>query len=280
MKKSFLMLFIALNLNFAFSSSSTKPIVSVSIPPQEYFVRQIAGDTLQINIIIPAGTDEHNLDFQPATMQKLEKSDIYFTIGLEIERSFADKFKSNFKKLQIIDTGAGLRTLLAIHEHHAHSDKKDPHIWLDPILVKSQAEIIAQTLIATYPHNKDLYERNLATFKAELDVIHEQIATLLADKKGKKFIVYHPSWGYFATRYDLVQIPVEFEGKEPKPRDLQKLVDQAKKEQITTIFVQKGFPQNTAKSLAKELNAQIIEIDHLSGDWHNELLKSAKNLGL
>lgn len=279
MKKSFLMLFIALNLGFAFSSSSTKPIVSVSIPPQEYFVKQIAGDTLQINIIIPAGTDEHNLDFQPATMQKLEKSDIYFTIGLEIERGFADKFKSNFKKLQIIDTGAGLRTLFAIHEHHADSDKKDPHIWLDPILVKSQAEIIAQTLIATYPHNKALYEKNLATFKAELDVIHEQIVTLLADKKGKKFIVYHPSWGYFATRYDLVQIPVEFEGKEPKPRDLQKLVDQAKKEQITTIFVQKGFPQNTAKSLAKELNANIVEIDHLSADWHNELLKSAENLG-
>lgn len=300
-------LLIILNLGFASSLKDEKPLVSVSIPPQAYFVRQIAADSLKINVLIPSGTDEHNFDFKPSVMKELENSDIYFGIGLELEKVLINRFKNLAKNLHFVDTGARLRTRYYddVHSHHdddlhakkhshhdddLHADNShtkkhshrhdDPHIWLDPLLVKDQAELIASQLIATYPQNKALYEANLAKFKAELDALHAQISSLLAHKKGKKFIVYHPSWGYFAARYHLVQIPVEFEGKEPKPKDLQKLIRAAKKENIRTIFIQKGFPQAMAKNLAKELNANVVEINHLSEDWHNELLKSAKNLGL
>lgn len=297
-KRLLFALFIMLNLGFASSLKDEKPLVSVSIPPQAYFVRQIAADTLKINVLIPSGTDEHNFDFKPSVMKELENSDIYFGIGLELEKVVINRFKNLAKNLHFVDTGARLRTHhyddlhadnshTKKHSHHdddlhakKHSHHNDPHIWLDPLLVKDQAELIASQLIATYPQNKALYEANLAKFEAELDALHAQISSLLAHKKGKKFIVYHPSWGYFAARYHLVQIPVEFEGKEPKPKDLQKLIRTAKKENIRTIFIQKGFPQAMAKNLAKELNANVVEINHLSEDWHNELLKSAKNLGL
>lgn len=319
--KSLFLLFISLVFGFA------KPLVSVSIPPQKYFVEKIAANTLDINVIIPAGTDEHNFDFKPATMKKLEKSDIYFTIGLEFERVFADKFQSNFAHLQVIDTGKDLRNLVTSHEHsdkhsqnahksshdenaHAHlsgensqlNDKNshthnayehhthkhsnshethsenDPHIWLDPILVKIQASTIAKALIAKYPQNKTLYEANLAKFQAELDALNAEILALFEKSKNKKFIIYHPSLAYFAARYHLVQIPVEIEGKEPKTKDLQRLVSVAKKENIKTIFVQKGFSQNAAKSLAKELKASVVELNHLSNDYSKNLLEIAKKI--
>lgn len=288
-KRLLFALLIVLNLGFASSLKDEKPLVSVSIPPQAYFVRQIAADTLKVNVLIPSGTDEHNFDFKPSVMKELENSDIYFGIGLELEKVVINRFTNLAKNLHFVDTGASLRThSYDLHAHHHDDDlhekkrahNEDPHIWLDPLLVKIQAELIASKLIATYPQNKALYEANLAKFKAELDALNAQIASLLAHKKGKKFIVYHPSWGYFAARYHLVQIPVEFEGKEPKPKDLQKLIRTAKQEKIRTIFIQKGFPQAMAKNLAKELNANVVEINHLSEDWHNELLKSAKNLGL
>ncbi len=293
--KSLFLLFISLAFSFA------KPLVSVSIPPQKYFVEKIAANTLDINVIIPASTDEHNFDFKPATMKKLEKSDIYFTIGLEFERVFADKFQSNFANLQVIDTGKDLRNLKTLHEHskddhdehahgkderhtHKHSNshethsEKDPHIWLDPILVKIQASTIAKALIAKYPQNKALYEANLAQFQAELDALNAEISALFEKSKNKKFIIYHPSLAYFAARYHLVQIPVEIEGKEPKTKDLQRLVSVAKKENIKTIFVQKGFSQNAAKSLAKELKASIVELNHLSDDYSKNLLEIAKKI--
>lgn len=315
--KSIFLLAIGLVCGFA------KPLVSVSIPPQKYFVEKIAANTLDINVIIPASTDEHNFDFKPATMKKLEKSDIYFTIGLEFERVFADKFQSNFANLQVIDTGKDLRNLKTLHEHsenahksshdedahthlsgensqlndknsqahnayerytHEHSNshethsEKDPHIWLDPILVKIQASTIAKALIAKYPQNKALYEANLAKFQAELDALNAEISALFEKSKNKKFIIYHPSLAYFAARYHLVQIPVEIEGKEPKTKDLQRLVSVAKKENIKTIFVQKGFSQNAAKSLAKELKASVVELNHLSDDYSKNLLEIAKKI--
>lgn len=307
--KSIFLLAIGLVCGFA------KPLVSVSIPPQKYFVEKIAASTLDINVIIPAGTDEHNFDFKPATMKKLEKSDIYFTIGLEFERVFADKFQSNFANLQVIDTGKDLRNLETLHEHskddhdehhnhaghddhdhdeHAHGKDKhhahkhsnshethsenDPHIWLDPILVKIQASTIAKALIAKYPQNKALYEANLAQFQAELDALNAEISALFEKSKNKKFIIYHPSLAYFAARYHLVQIPVEIEGKEPKTKDLQRLVSVAKKENIKTIFVQKGFSQNAAKSIAKELKASIVELNHLSDNYSKNLLEIAKKI--
>ena len=315
--KSIFLLVIGLVCGFA------KPLVSVSIPPQKYFVEKIAASTLDINVIIPAGVDEHNFDFKPTTMKKLEKSDIYFTIGLEFERVFADKFQSNFANLQVIDTGKDLRNLKTLHEHsenahksshdedtHAHlsgensqlNDKNshthnayerhahkhsnshethsenDPHIWLDPILVKIQASTIAKALIAKYPQNKALYEANLAQFQAELDALNAEISALFEKSKNKKFIIYHPSLAYFAARYHLVQIPVEIEGKEPKTKDLQRLISVAKKENIKTIFVQKGFSQNAAKSLAKELKASVVELNHLSDDYSKNLLEIAKKI--
>lgn len=302
--KSIFLLAISLVCGFA------KPLVSVSIPPQKYFVEKIAASTLDINVIIPAGTDEHNFDFKPATMKKLEKSDIYFTIGLEFERVFADKFQSNFANLQVIDTGKDLRNLATSHthskdehdehhnhaghdehahgkdEHHTHEhsnshethSEKDPHIWLDPILVKIQASTIAKALIAKYPQNKALYEANLAQFQAELDALNAEISALFEKSKNKKFIIYHPSLAYFAARYHLVQIPVEIEGKEPKTKDLQRLMSVAKKENIKTIFVQKGFSQNAAKSLAKELKASVVELNHLSDDYNKNLLEIAKKI--
>ena len=292
--KSLFLLFISLVFGFS------KPLVSVSVPPQKHFVEKIAANTLDINVIIPAGADEHNFDFKPATMKKLEKSDIYFSIGLELERVFIDKFQSNFKNLQIIDTGKNLRNLKSSHthskdehdehahgkEHHAHKhsnphethSEKDPHIWLDPILVKTQAELIAKALIAKYPQNKALYEANLAKFQAELDALNAELSALLKKSKNKKFIIYHPSLAYFAARYHLVQIPVEIEGKEPKAKDLQRLVSIAKKEKIKTIFVQKGFAQNSAKSLAKELNARVVELNHLSENYAENLRQIAREL--
>lgn len=307
--KSLFLLFISLVFGFS------KPLVSVSIPPQKHFVEKIAANTLDINVIIPAGADEHNFDFKPATMKKLEKSDIYFSIGLELEQVFIDKFQSNFKNLQIIDTGKNLRNLKSFHthskdehdEHHNHAEhddhdhdehahgkdkhhthkhsnsheshsEKDPHIWLDPILVKTQAELIAKALIAKYPQHKALYEANLIKFQAELDALNAELSALFKGSKNKKFIIYHPSLAYFAARYHLVQIPVEIEGKEPKAKDLQRLISIAKKEKIKTIFVQKGFAQNAAKSLAKELNARVVELNHLSENYAKNLRQIAREL--
>ncbi|EGK7561692.1 zinc ABC transporter solute-binding protein [Campylobacter coli] len=262
-----------------------KPIISVSIPPQAFFVEKIAKDSVEINILIPPNSDEHTMEFKPQALKKLEQSKIYFLADLELEKILGEKFKSVLKNVKIVNINEGIHLLEGGHNHdhdghHAEEEHDDPHVWLDPVLVKKLAQNITQALVQSFPNNKEFYEANLANFSKELDQMDAQIAEKLKNIKRNEFIVYHPSWAYLAKRYSLVQIPVEIDGKEPKSKDLQNLIKLAKEKDIRVIFVQPGFPENSAKVLAKELNAQIVSINHLARNWDEELLKSIQTLSL
>lgn len=269
-------LLLLLSCVFAFS----KPIVSVSIPPQAFFVEKIAKDSVEINILISPNSNEHNVEFKPAAIKNLEKSKIYFLANLELEKILESKFKNTLKNVKIVNINDGISLLENDeHDHDEHEhDKNDPHTWLDPILVKTQAQNIYKALSQTFPQNKDFYAKNLDDFLKELDDLNSVIKTNLQDIKHREFIVYHPSWNYLAKRYNLIQIPVEIDGKEPKIQDLQKLIKIAKEKNIKVIFVQPGFSENSAKVLSKELNAKIVFIDHLAKDWDKELLKTIQAL--
>ncbi|WP_139471041.1 metal ABC transporter solute-binding protein, Zn/Mn family [Campylobacter armoricus] len=264
----------------SFLSIYAKNLVSVSIAPQAYFLKQIAKDTLDINIVIPPNANEHTFEFKPSGILKLEKSDIYFTANLEFEKIWILKLKDNLKNTKIISTQNGINFLpLQEHTHEGHHHHgNDPHTWLDPLLAKTHAKNITLALIEQYPQNKAFYEKNLEIFLKELDELNLQIQALFKNVKNKYFLVYHPSWGYFAKRYHLSQIPVEIEGKEPKPKDLAKLAKLIQKEQIKAIFIPKGANNNTIKAMASNYNLKIIELDHLPNDYKNELLKDAKNI--
>lgn len=281
MKKLF---FVLLSLYLALQAETKNtPAISVSIAPQAFFVNKITNNSLPVNIILPNNTDEHNFEFKIETMKALEKSEIYFTMGLEFEEVFKDKFQQNFPHIQVVNMQDGI-TLAHSEDAHEHHDKdgahdlNDPHTWLDPVLVKIMASNIAKNLSEKYPQNAKFYAQNLKDFQKELDELNDKITKELSDLKNRKFIVYHPSWAYFAKRYNLEQIPVEINGKEPKAKDLQQLITLAQKEQIKAIFVQPGFPESAAKTLAKECGAKVISINHLSKDWESELLKSVQAL--
>ena len=280
--------------------------VSVSILPQEYFVKQIAGDAVEVNVMVGKGADPHTYEPKPKQMTALEKSDLYFAIGIEFEEAWLPKFQKSYPNLKIVKTDAGVEKIKfeGHHEHadhnhdakheHAHHDHKhehaghdhhdhehhhgefDPHIWLDPVLVKVQAKNIAAALIEKYPENKALFEANLAKFEAKLDELDGFIKNTLANVKNREFIVYHPSWGYFAKRYDLEQIAIEVEGKEPKPAELKELIEEAKEHGVKVIFVAPQFSKKAAQTIAKESGASVVEIDQLPLDWDAELRKTAQ----
>lgn len=284
-----------------------KPVVTVSIIPQKYFVEQIAGDTLDINIMVPKGAEPATYEPKPKQMADLAKSDIYFSIGVPFEKVWVKKFASMYPKLPIVKTDDDIEKRgMAAHHHHegeakhdeheehaehheehehhnheAHEHPKgmlDPHIWLDPRLVKIQANTIAEALMKKYPKNKSLYAKNLRNFQKRLNALNNEIADMLKTKKGKKFLVYHPAWGYFANRYNLVQEAIEIEGKEPKPKALQEIINEAKEDGVGVIFVQPQFSQKSAKTIASAIKGEVVSIDSLDGDWENGLKNSAKIL--
>ncbi|NLY03772.1 MAG: zinc ABC transporter solute-binding protein, partial [Campylobacter sp.] len=148
-----------------------------------------------------------------------------------------------------------------------HHDGDDPHIWTDPVLVKIQAKNKTEALSQKFPKNSELYARNLEKFSNILDELDADIKSRLSGLKSNKFAVYHPSWGYFAARYGLEQIPIETEGKEPKPADLKRLIKQIKDENIKVVFVSPWASKKSAKAIADQTNSEVVEVDHLCEDW-------------
>ena len=170
-----------------------KPTVTTTILPTKYFVEQIAGDTLQVNTMVGKGADPHTYEPKPSEMKMLENSDLYFAVGIEFDEVWLPKLAASYPKMKIIRTEDGI-TKMAMAEHHHHGGL-DPHIWLDPQLVKIQAKNIKDALTKQYPKDAKIYEANFDKFAKKLDELDAYAKQKLAGVKGKKFMVYHPSWG-------------------------------------------------------------------------------------
>jgi len=162
------------------------------------------------------------------------------------------------------------------HDHHEHGGIKDPHVWLDPILVIKQVEIITDELCKADKASCDFYTQNKGEFIQNIKMLDAELHNIFKNKKGIHFMVFHPSWGYFADRYGLHQIPVELEGKEPKPADLKNFVDTVKELKLNSIFIQPQFSKKAAELIAEETGAKVIAVDPLSEDWQGNLIYAAK----
>ncbi len=162
------------------------------------------------------------------------------------------------------------------HHHHHHHDDFDPHTWVSPSNVKIMAKEIFNALAKVDSKNRSFYKKNYEKFLKEIDHTDKKIKSILSKiPKNSKFMVFHPSWGYFAKEYSLVQLPIEVEGKEPKPKMLQKIIEKAKKERVKVIFAQQEFSDKSAKMIATELNIKVIKETPLSKDWSENLIRMA-----
>ena len=266
------------------ASARDRMKVTVSIPPQKYFVQKIGGDLVDISVMVPPGSSPATYEPKPKQMVRLTESKIYFAVGVFFEDVWLKKFAKANPEMKIIATQNGIEKIpMKRHLHddkETHSDKavarsgtKDPHIWLSPPLVMLQARNILDTLVMVDPTNRKIYEFNYKSFITELTDLDLRISDLFADTgQGTRFMVYHPAWGYFAKAYDLIQIPVEMEGKKPTPKRLQQLIRIAKKDGIKVIFVQPQFSTKNASTIAKAIGGRVIFADPLAFDWAKNLL--------
>lgn len=165
------------------------------------------------------------------------------------------------------------------HDHaEGESAGLDPHIWLSPPLLREQAKRIAEALAKHDPAHADAYRQNLAQLEADLDNLDAWIRQQLAPYRGRTFLVFHPSFGYFADCYGLRQMAVQVEGKTPAPQELRRLIQQAQAEEISVILVQPQFDHRAAQVVADAVGARLVEINDLDRDVLNTLKKLTQAL--
>ena len=267
-------------------------VVFVSIAPQKYFVEKIGGDLVEVAVMVQSGASPATYEPKPRQMVALAKTDIYFAIGVPFEATWLKKIAAANTKMRVVHTEADIQKVAMI-SHHQHEEEaeqhqektghrknrhliKDPHIWLSPPLVMQQARNILNGLVALDKANTSSYEANYRSFILEITDLDLELKRILeTDGDRHEFIVFHPSWGYFARAYGLKQIPIEMEGKEPKPADLQYLIQYGREHSIKAVFVQPQFSSQAAQTIAQSLGGQIILVDPLAPDWKKNLQQVA-----
>ena len=260
--------------------SFAKTNIVVSILPQQIFVNKIGGDKVHTVVMVKAGSSPHNYEPKPSQMKEITKANLYLSIGVEFEKVWLEKFKNQNKNLVIDDISKDINK--SAMKSHKHTDEhevesKDPHIWVNPINVKQIATNIFKVLSAVDKNNTEYYKTNLDNYLNELDALDKNITNILKNTtKGSSFMVFHPAWGYFAKRYNLKQLPVEVEGKEPKMRALVQLMKKAKKEKVQAIFTQPEFSDKSAQIIADNLKIKVIKASPLAENWSENLINLAK----
>jgi zinc transport system substrate-binding protein len=281
----YLSLFMLLCVS-SISIASDRLTAFVTIEPQRYFVQQIGKDLVDIQVMVPPGADAHTYEPKPRQMISLSGAKLYFAIGIEFEEAHLDKIISNNPSLKVIHTDKGIDKIpMKAHHHEADSHEDadhhehqglDPHIWLSPPLVKIQSKTILNALIEVDPAHKDQYEANYNNFIIEIGKLETDLKNVFKGKSGMQFICFHPAWGYFAKAYDLEQVPVEIEGKEPKPAQLKELIKHARENKIKVIFAQPQFSAKSARVVAGEIGGQVIFTDPMAFDWLSNLREVAE----
>jgi len=278
--------------------------VMVSILPQAEFVERIGGERVKVGVLVPPGQGPATYEPTPKQMTELADAQIFFSIGVDFERALLSSIERTLPELKIVDTREGitLRTMTAhhhnegdpgsvghdetgdqhSHQHDEHSHEQagaDPHIWLAPELVQQQARNIAAALIGEDPGHRTFYEANLDSYLADLQALDNQLRESLAPVRGKTLLVYHPAWGYFADAYGLRQEAIEMLGREPTGRQLARIIEHARTEDVRVIFVQAQFSRSSAEAVAEAIGGSVVVMDPLARDHLANLERVAREIG-
>lgn len=248
--------------------NNSKLTVAVTIPPQKAFVEAVCGDLADVIILVPPGNSPGNYEPTPQEMASFSQAAVYFTIGVPTEKANILP-KAKDIEMDIVDLAEVVSKQFPDREFSPGN--RDPHIWLSPRRAKIMVEAISATMISLDQENAQIYEENTERYLSQLDSVDQAIQAGFEAAKKQTFIVFHPSYGYFAEDYGLEMVSLEQDGKEATAQHLQAMIDLAKKENIKVIFSQAEIDSKQPDAFAEEIGGEKVMLEPLSQDYITNL---------
>ena len=232
----------------------TLPKVAVTIYPFYDIVKEIVGDKFEVILIIPPGAEPHNFELRPQDILKLRGVKIIFSHGLIID-DWTKNLIQNLKSAKVVYLYQNVNLI-----------DQDPHFWLSLENIKKVAQKVAEEMENFDPQNKDYYKKNLENVLNELNELSKFAQNESKNFSSRYLITQHNAFKYLAQELNLNIIGfLEGPNKELTPAELQKLIDSIRALKIKVIFKEPGEESNLLKTLAKEFNLKIYELDPIEG---------------
>lgn len=262
--------------------SASKIKVIASFYPLYEFAKNVGGEKAEVSSFIPIGVEPHDWEPSSGDILKLKGSDIFVYNGAGFEPFVEQLIDSGeYDDVVFVESAKGIDLILSKHdeeEHDAeiedeHDSEYDPHVWLDPVLVKHQVTMIKNALIAADPQNAQYYEANANTYNEKLDNLDSKIREELSNCKKDTFVPFHDAFSYFANRYELKIFALSGVAPESEATaaELKEFIDFVKEHQIKIIFSEELIDPRLAEVLADEAGAQVMIFSPLEGLTNEDL---------
>ena len=253
--------------------------VYVSIPPQAFLVEWLAGDFVEVEVLLPPGASPATYEPTPKQMAALDRSQLYLQIGAPFEGPVLAKVTDLMPELRVVDCRIGVELEPIGGDGHDHGvGLLDPHIWLDPQRMKIVAATTAKALQALLPDEAAEIRGRLASLEEAIDATDARVRATLAPIAGRTVLVFHPAFGYFSRRYGLIQRALEVDGKAPSARRLAAVVDDLRRQPVPALFVQPQFSRSAAERVAAAIDCKLVVLDPLAGDYLSNLETMAERI--
>ena len=238
-----------------------------SFYPLYEFAQQVGQDKVNVQLLVPEGVEPHDWEPTIQDVQLLQKSDMIIVNGFGFENWVENLEEMNYQGI-VVDTSDGI--IRNENNENPILLSEDPHIWLNPILAKTQVQTIADAFSKSDPLNQKFYQKNAQSYMIELDKLDSKIKNDLSNC-NRDFITFHDSFSYFAYEYDLNQhtiISSNDPHSEPTAKTLEKIINTARELELKIIFTEDTTDPRISKVVANEIGGKILVLSPLeiSGD--------------
>jgi ABC-type Zn uptake system ZnuABC Zn-binding protein ZnuA len=224
--------------------------------------RAVAGDTVRLTTLLPAGADAHDYEPNPQAVTSVHDAKLVLRNGIGLDDWLNKTVENAGGDAQIVVVTKGIQLLKAASGAEAGED--DPHVWQDPENVKVMVNDIVAALSEADPTNAATFKANGDAYNARLDDVDAQIRQLIDSipPANRKMVTNHDAFGYFIARYGMTYVgavfPVNSKEGEVSAKDLANLADLIKAEGVKAVFAEEEVDPKVATELAKDTGVTIV----------------------
>lgn len=268
--------------------------VYASVYPMYDFAKKIAGDKIDVEMVMPQGTEPHGWEPDTKTIKNLENADLFIYNGAGLE-DWTDKVIDSLsnKNLKVVEASEGVELIKSSHDHEDedhdneateenhnheaheedheheghHHGPMDPHVWISPKNAKIEMENIKNALAELDKENADYYESNYQKYAKMLDELDAKYSEKLSPLTNKTIVVSHEAYGYLCKDYGLNQLGIKGVNAETEPdaKKMAEIINYVKENKITTIFTEELIDPKVSKIIADETGCLVKVLSPIEG---------------
>ena len=262
------------------TTNLTKLQAIASFYPLYEFAQQVGQDKVNVQLLVPEGVEPHDWEPTIQDVQLIQKSDFIIINGFGFENWVESLGEMNYQGI-VVDTS---NQIIKNNDEKSVLFNNDPHIWLNPILAKTQVQTIADEFSKSDPQNKKFYQKNAQSYMIELDKLDSKIRNDLSIC-SQDFIAFHNAFSYFAYEYNLHQHTILSSNNphsEPTAKTLENIINTARELEINIIFTEDTIDPRVSNVIANEINGKVLVLSPLEisddGNYISRMIENLDNL--